>query len=182
MSWSFATHWRSGGRVWTLDNSSLPSVDGKPVVRDSIPFPDANDVPPPSSPLRGEPETDGKVDEEDDEKMVWETLPDYGKKFAARRKRRSEKEKKEKEESDDKPASKKVKVAGSVAGAKAAKPAKPKAAKAAKAAGSATLKKRKADSDDDDDDENALPAEAMVKIETTTRSGRKTSRPQIFSR
>ncbi|KAH0332629.1 hypothetical protein KCU81_g10084, partial [Aureobasidium melanogenum] len=182
MSWSFATHWKSEGRVWTLDNSSLPSVDGEPVVLDSTPIPDANDVPPPSSPLRGEPEADGKVDEEDedeDEEMEWELLPDYSKKFKEKRKKR-------KEESDDKAASKKVKTAGSVAGAKAANPAKPKASKAAKAAGSAASKKRKADSDDDDDDddddENELPAEAMVKIETTSRSGRKITRPQTFSR
>ncbi|KAG9536494.1 hypothetical protein KCU71_g21590, partial [Aureobasidium melanogenum] len=181
MSWSFATHWMSEGRLWTLDNSSLPPVDGEPVVLDSIPIPDANDVPPPSSPLRGEPETGGKVDEEDededeDEEMEWETLPDYSKKF-------KEKRKKKKEEYDENSASKKVRTAGSVAGAKAANPAKPKASKAAKAAGSAASKKRKADSDDDDDDdENALPAEAMVKIETTTRSGRKISRPQTFPR
>jgi hypothetical protein len=86
------------------------------------------------------------------------------------------KKKGKKEESDDE--DDKPQVAGSAAGAKPK--AKATKTKAEKAVGSATSKKRKLA--DDDDDENSLPAEAMVKTETTSRYGRVTSRPQRFSR
>lgn len=78
MSWSFATRWKSGERVWTLDNSSLPPVDDEPVVQDCIAIPDVNDVPPPPSPSPSAPEASGNVVEmEVGEEWEWETIPNY---------------------------------------------------------------------------------------------------------